>query len=87
MILGPACSVATEIMGEVAQRFMNITQVWYTTSPVTQYIPSVKLVSSLISDNHYAVSTSTVIISLCKHPMGVEQLSLERLDRNKIYID
>ena len=27
MILGPACSVATEIMGEVAQRFMNITQV------------------------------------------------------------
>ena len=35
MILGPACSAATELMGEIAQRFMNITQV-YITSCVTQ---------------------------------------------------
>ena len=27
MILGPACSVATELMGEIAERFMNIPQV------------------------------------------------------------
>ena len=29
MILGPACSVATELMGEIAERFMNIPQVWH----------------------------------------------------------
>ena len=29
MILGPACSSATKLMGEIAQRFMNITQVWH----------------------------------------------------------
>ena len=28
MILGPACSGAAELMGEIAQRFMNITQVY-----------------------------------------------------------
>ena len=27
MILGPACSVANEVMGEVAERYLNITQV------------------------------------------------------------
>ena len=30
MILGPACSVANEVMGEVAERHLNITQVRYT---------------------------------------------------------
>ena len=27
MILGPACSAANEVMGEIAQRHLNITQV------------------------------------------------------------
>ena len=27
MILGPACSIASELMGEVAQKYMNLTQV------------------------------------------------------------
>ena len=27
MILGPACSVASEVMGEIAERRFNITQV------------------------------------------------------------
>ncbi|XP_065917614.1 gamma-aminobutyric acid type B receptor subunit 1-like [Dysidea avara] len=32
MILGPACSIASELMGEVAQKFINLTQVAYTAS-------------------------------------------------------
>ena len=36
MILGPACSGAAELMGEIAQRFMNITQVYIYTKLATR---------------------------------------------------
>lgn len=38
MILGPACSAANEVMGEIAGRHLNITQVSIHDSCITSYV-------------------------------------------------
>ena len=53
MILGPACSEATELMGEIAQRFMNIPQVWHHT--IAHMISSVKIFLSLNGENSLCI--------------------------------
>ena len=37
MILGPACSAASELMGAIAEKYLNIPQVAYNGSITTQW--------------------------------------------------
>ncbi|XP_065916322.1 gamma-aminobutyric acid type B receptor subunit 2-like [Dysidea avara] len=73
MILGTACSVASIIMGEIAERRLNITQVSYTTT------------SSLFGDKERYPRFYRLVPDITQYFVGYSQI-LQRFDWKKVAV-